>query len=143
MGGKWLVKFNPSKFELLSVSRKNNRSIHPPLIMNGVYINEVQRHKHLGAILSNDGTWHEHINLITSEAWQKICVMRKLKFMLDRDSLNKTYISFVRPTPRLEHANILCDSCTQYETNAIERIQTEAARIATGATRLVSLDMLS
>ena len=138
---KWLVKFNPSKSESLLVSRKNNRNRHPPLIMNTVYINEVQHHKHLGVILSNDGTWHEHINLITSKAWQKIYVMRKLKFMLDRDSLNKIYISFVRPT--LEYANIVWDNCTQYEANAIEKIQTEAARIVTGATRLVSLDMLS
>ena len=67
--------------------------------------------------------------------------MRKLKFMLDRDSLNKIYISFLRPT--LEYANIVWDNCTQYEANAIEKIQTEAARIVTGATRLVSLDMLS
>ena len=138
---KWLVKFNPSKSESLLVSRKNNRNMHPPLIMNEVHINEVQHHKHLGVILSNDGTWHEHINLITSKAWQKIYVMRKLKFMLDRDSLNKIYISFVRPT--LEYANIVWDNCTQYETNAIERIQIEAARIVTGATRLVSLDILS
>ena len=115
--------------------------MHPPLIMNAVYINEVQHHKHLGVILSNDGTWHEHYNLITSKARQKIYVMRKLKFMLDRDSLNKIYISFVRPT--LEYANIVWDNCTQYEANAIENIQTEAARIVTRATRLVSLDMLS
>ena len=102
--------------------------------MNAVYINKVQHHKHLGVILSNDGTRHEHINLITSKAWQKIYVMRKLKFMLDRDSLNKIYVSFVRPT--LEYANIVWDNCTQYEANAIEKIQTEAARIVTGATFL-------
>ena len=138
---KWLVKFNPSKSESLLVSQKNSRNMHPPLTMNAVYINEVQHHKHLGVILSNDDTLHEHINLITSKAWQKIYVMRKLKFMLDRDSLNKIYVSFVRPT--LEYANIVWDNCTQYETNAIERIQIEAARIVTGATRLVSLDMLS
>ena len=109
--------------------------------MNAIHINEVQHHKHLGVILSNDGTWHEHIDLITSKAWQKMYVMRKLKFMLDRDSLTKIYISFVRPTT--EYANIVWDNCTQYETNATERIQIEAARTATGATRLVSLDILS
>ena len=61
--------------------------------------------------------------------------------MLDMDSLNKIYISFVRPT--LEYSNIVWDNCTQYEINAIERIQIEAARIVTGATRLVSFDILS
>ena len=109
--------------------------------MNAVYINEVQPHKHLGVILSNDGIWHEHIYFITSKAWKMIYVMRKLKFMLDRDSLDKIYSSFVRPS--LEYANIVWDNYTQYETNAIERIQIEAARIVTKATRLVSLDMLS
>ena len=52
----WLVKFNPSKSESLLVSRKVNRNVHPPLIMNRVHINEVQHHKHLGIFLSNDGT---------------------------------------------------------------------------------------
>ena len=56
--------------------------------------------------------------------------------MLDRDSLNKINIAFVRPT--LEYTNILWDNCTQCEINAVERIQIEAARIVTGATRLVS-----
>ena len=59
--------------------------------------------------------------------------------MLDMDSLNKIYISFVRPT--LEYSNIVWDNCTQYEINAIGRIQIEAARIVTGATRLVSFDI--
>ena len=107
----WLVKFNPSKSESLQVSRKINRNVHPPpLIMNRVHINEVQHHKHLGIFLSNDGTWHEHINYITSKAWQKIYVMRKLKFLLDRESLNRIYISFIRPT--LEYADIVWNNCS-------------------------------
>ena len=64
----WLVKSNPSKSESLLVSRKVNYNVHPPLIMNRVHINEVQHHIHLGIFLSNDGTWHEHINYITSKA---------------------------------------------------------------------------
>ena len=34
------------------------------------------------------------------------------------------------------------DNCTQYEADELEKIQTEAARIVTGATRLVSLNLL-
>ena len=57
-------------------------------------------------ILSKDDTWHENIDyIIPSKASQKIYGMRKLKFMLDRDSLNKIYISFMRPT--LEYANVV------------------------------------
>ena len=81
--------------------------------MNAVYINEVQHYNLSGVILSHDGTWHEHINHITSKAWRKIYVMPKLQCMLDMDSLNKKYISFVRPT--LEYSNIVWDNCTLYE----------------------------
>ena len=136
----WLVKFNPSKSESLLLSRKSNRNRHPPLIMNNVYINEVTHHKHLGIFLSNDGTWHEHINYITSKAWQRIYIIRKLKFLLDRESLNRAYISFIRPI--LEYADIVWDNCTQYEIDLIEKIQIEAARVVTGPTRLVSIELL-
>ena len=82
----------------------------------------------------------EHINYITSKAWTRINVMRKFKFTLDRQSLEKIYVSFIRPL--LEYADVVLDNCTKYEVNALEKIQVEAARVVTGATKLVSLDML-
>ena len=66
--------------------------------------------------------------------------MRKLKFILDRKSLEIIYTSFIRLI--LEYADVVWDNCTQYEINALEKIQIEAARIVTGTTKLVSLDKL-
>ena len=66
--------------------------------------------------------------------------MRKLKFILDRQSLETIYTSFIRPV--LEYADVVWDNFTRYEVNALEKIQIEAARIATEATKLVSLEML-
>ena len=66
--------------------------------------------------------------------------MRKLKFQLDRKSLETIYISFIRPL--LEYTNVVWDNCIQYESNELEKIQNEAARIVTGATKLVSLHSL-
>ena len=54
--------------------------------------------------------------------------------------MNRAYISFIRPI--LEYADIVWDNCTQYEIDLIEKIQIEAARIVTGATRLVSIELL-
>ena len=42
----------------------------------------------------------------------------------------------------LEYADVVWDNCTQYEADELEKIQIEAARIVTGATRLVSLNLL-
>ena len=66
--------------------------------------------------------------------------MRKLKFKLDRKSLETIYTAFIRPL--LEYGSVTWDNCIQYEKQELEKIQTEAARIATGTTKLVSLQSL-
>ena len=136
----WLADFNPIKTESMLISRKLNKPVHPPLFMQEVQIAEVSSHKHLGLILSNDCTWHQHIDYITKKAWNRINIMRKLKFKLDRSSLEKIFTTFIRPL--LEYGDIVWDNCTQFEKQEIEKIQIEAARIATGTTKLVSLNAL-
>ena len=66
--------------------------------------------------------------------------MRKLKFKLDRKALETIFIAFIRPL--LEYGDIIWDNCTQYEKQELEKVQIEAARIATGTTKLVSLNSL-
>ena len=118
---RWLVTFNPSKSESLLISRKRSDIDHPPLVMNDQPILEVNCHKHLGLLFSSSGTWHNHINQITSKAWTRINVMRKLKFILDRKSLQTIYFTFVRPI--LEYSDIIWDNCTQYEKDELDKIQ--------------------
>lgn len=137
---KWLVKFNPAKSESMIFSRKVNKPQHPAVTMNNEPVSEVNVHKHLGVYLSRDCSWHEHLEYIKNKAWTRINLMRKLKFKLDRKSLEVVYLSFIRPL--LEYADVVWDNCSQYEVNELEKIQYEAARIVTGATRLVSINSL-
>ena len=137
---KWLVKFNPAKSETVIFSRKQNKPHHPPLLLNQKQVTEVTSHKHLGLIFSNDCSWHEHLDYIKAKAWSRINIMRKLKFKLDRRSLQTIHFSFIRPL--LEYADVVWDNCTQYEVNDLEKIQTEAARTVTGATKLASINSL-
>lgn len=132
----WLVKFNPSKTESLLISRKINRVAHPPVFMLNQQIQEVEAHKHLGLFFANDCSWHQHISYIKEKAWTRINIMRKLKFTLDRKSLETIYISFIRPL--LEYADTVWDNCSQQDKQDLEKIQLEAARISTGTTKLVS-----
>ena len=108
--------------------------------MNNEPIKDVSSHKHVGIFPSIDGTWHEHINCITAKAWTRVNVIRKLKFLLDRRSLEIIYISFIRPL--LEYNDVVWDNCTRYEVISIEKIQLEAARIVKGTTKFVSPDEL-
>ena len=64
----------------------------------------------------------------------------KLKFQLDRKSLQTIYISFIRPL--LEYADVVWDNCTQQEAKDLEKNRNEAARIVTGATKLASIQSL-
>ena len=137
---QWLVKFNPSKSESLLFSRKVNKLYHPPVTMNYQEVTEVTSHKHLGIYFSNQCTWHEHIEYVKKKAWQRIYIMRRCKFQLDRKSLQTIYFSFIRPL--LEYADVVWNNCTQYEAEDLELIQNEAARIVTGATRLASVESL-
>ena len=52
----------------------------------------------------------------------------------------KIYFTFIRPI--LEYADIVWDNCTQHQANDLEKIQLEAGRIVTGATKLVSTQKL-
>ena len=133
----WLVSFNPIKTETLLISRK---LIQPPLHMLNKQISEVENHKHLGLYFSNDGSWHTYITYIKEKAWKRNNIMRKLKFHLDRKSLEIIYTVFIRLI--LEYGNEIWDNCTLYEKDDLEKIQIEAARIATGTTKLVSIENL-
>ena len=122
------------------ISRKANTLAHPPIIMLNQQIQDVQFHKHLGVYFSSDCSWHQHIDYIKRKAWTRLNIMRKLKFDLDRKSLETIYISFIRPI--LEYADMIWDNCSQQEKQDLEKIQTESARVATGTTKLVSIQKL-
>ena len=81
--------------------------------MQNQLITEVDTYKHLGIHFSSDGTWHHHIRYITEKAWTRINIMRKLKFKLDRKSLEAIYLTFIRAI--LEYGDVLWDNCSQYE----------------------------
>lgn len=137
---QWLVDFHPEKTESLIISKRKNKPHHPPLHMGNTNIKEVDSHKHLGLTFSNDGSWNSHINIITEKAWKRIGSLRKNKFILDRRSLSKIYVTFIRPL--LEYGNIIWTNCTLECKRLLEKVQLEAARIVTGATKLSSIQKL-
>ena len=66
--------------------------------------------------------------------------MRRLKFFLDRKPFDNIYLTFIRPI--LEYTDVVWGNCTNYEKQELNKVQTEIARIVTGATTLVSLHAL-
>ena len=133
---QWLITFNPSKTEAVLFTLKKIDDF-PQLYFENTLINFVADHKHLGLTLSNNGQWHKHIENIITNAAKVIGIMRKLKYTFNRQALNQIYISYVLPI--LEYSSIVWDGCTLQESQTLEKLQNEAARIVTGLTRSVSL----
>ena len=92
----------------------------------------VDFHKHLGIVFSSDGKWTRHIDYILYKASKQICVLRKLKFILKREILEKIYLTFIRSL--LEYSCEVWDNCSQTDNDRLENVQLEAARIVTGLT---------
>ena len=103
-------------------------------------IKEVNTHKHLGLHFSKGGSWHHQIQYIKDKAWTRINTMRKLKFKLDRTSLEMIYSAFIRPI--LDYGDVVWDNCAKYEKEELEKIQHKTVRIDTGSTRLISINSL-
>lgn len=103
-------------------------------------ISEVDVHNHLGLYFTKDCTWYKHINYKKEKAWLRINFMRKLKYKLDRKSFEAIYLTFIGPL--LEYGDMIWDNYTQYEKKKLDKIQNGAARIATGTTKLASVNSL-
>ena len=122
------------------MSRKINFPIHQPIFVHNQRLTEVTSHKHLGLHISKDCIRQEQIEYIKENAYLRINIMCKFKFLLDRKPLETIYISFVRPI--LEYVDVVWYNCTQQEKTGYRKIKIEVARIVTGTTNLVPINSL-
>ena len=84
---QWLVKFSAEKTRLMTCSF---RSIdHPDIVFNGVVLPEVDTHKHLGITLSSNLSWSSHIDTILGSVSPMADVLKKLKYSVDKESLEE------------------------------------------------------
>lgn len=121
--------FNPSKTEVLFISnsaRDTNLSIY----FDDLQLHPVNTHRHLGVVLSKDAKWSEHIDSIYRPCMKKVNVLRKLKYVLNKNTILKMYKSFILPV--LECECELWDGCSVQDKSKLESVQLEAARTACG-----------
>jgi hypothetical protein len=138
---KWLVSFSPKKTEEMIITNKAPTN-HPAIKLNNYPIKTVEHHKHLGLTFSNDLTWKKHVYEIGKKAFNCLGLLRPHKMSMDRRTLETLYKSFIRPV--LEYADVVwhIPSDNRHVLDILERVQLEAARVVTGATRRCSTEGL-
>ena len=92
------------------------------------------------SLISSNNKWSKHIDSIINSASKQISYLRKLKFQLPKHTLNKLYCTCIRPL--LEYASEIWDGCNLSDTNRLEQVQLNAARIFTGVPVFSSLRSL-
>ena len=132
---KWLINFNPAKTEVILVSNIfHDNDLR--LTYDDAVLNIVETHKHLGIYLSANNKWTKHLDSIMS-ASKQVSYLRKLKYKLSKDTLNILHCTYIRPL--LEYESELWDACPINDTNRLEQIQLNAARIVRGLPMLAIL----
>ena len=141
---KWRMSFNPdptkqAKEDLFSRKRKD--IVHPDLIFNGTKVNQAPSQKHLGMILDEKLNFNEHLSAKLSKARKSVGILRKLFYLIPRNSLVTIYKSFIRP--HLDYCDFIYDKPSNVSfTDNIESIQYNAALAITGAIRGTSRDRI-
>ena len=130
---QWLITFSPPKTESMTITLKDRRLQQPDLYMNDTRITEVDNHKHLGIIFSNDLSWDHHVQHIVAKAGERVDILSRLMYKVDRKTLQTMYFSFIRP--KLEYADVVWSNVTEGQSDIIEMVQKRAARITSGAIR--------
>jgi hypothetical protein len=73
----------------------------------------------------------------TESASKQLNVLRKLKYRLNRNYLETMHLTFIRSV--LEYASEVWDNCGQLNSDRLEKVQLEAARIVTGLPSFASI----
>jgi len=120
--------------------KKNQQWDNFPLHFNNVLLEPVVNHKHLGLNLNVKLKWADHIDNIIESVSKMLHVLQKLKYSLDRKTLETIYLTFVRP--KLEYACIIWDDCSIDDKERLESMQLNFARVVTGAKRGTSHELL-
>lgn len=112
----------------MSVTKKNilNTNIFNYNV-NGQALERVDSTKILGVIISNNLTWHNHIDYVCSKANSALYLLRRVSGGMDLDCKVTLYKSLVRP--HLDYCSAVWDPPTDELMRKVEIIQARAVRI--------------
>ena len=126
-GASWLLVFEPTKTQVLTVSNCRDPSSNPPVVMDGVPVVESNLLKFLGYILDSKGLWSAHIDYVVAQSRKRVGALRRICDYLSPTDLYTAYKAFVRP--QLEYGHLLYWSAAEGHLARLDRVQLQAQRL--------------
>ena len=144
---KWLVTYNDTKTELVTISTKRDMSAfrknalhkkgyfltdptpcpHPPLFFYGTAIPERPKVKIVGVTLTYNMSWSDHVNGVISKAKRSIYLLRRAATVLNPVSRLVIYKSHIRS--QMEYCCPLWMGADTVLLRKLDAIQSKAVRI--------------
>ncbi|XP_044182006.1 uncharacterized protein LOC122962827 [Acropora millepora] len=134
----WLIEnklqMHPSKSKFMFIGSSYNLKIkntEEPFVVNNIPVSGTDTHKCLGVQIDEKLFWDSHIDMICKRTSAGIGAMRCIKPSVSVDTLEKVYKSLVQPY--FEYCSPLWDNCGKLLKDKLQRFQSRAARVLTGA----------
>ena len=90
------MSFNPDKTENMRFKNVEN-STNFNFYFDGKLIPLTSDHNLLGITFSEETKWNKHVENLIKSVCKHICVLRKLKYKLNRQNLEKLYLIYIQP----------------------------------------------
>ena len=113
----------------------------PPLKFNGVFVERVNLHKHLGVTFKSNLDWSAQINEVCLKANRKLSVLKSVK-QLNRKTLDLLYKLTIRSV--VDYAlPLYANNLKQTDLCRLENLQYRAAKLVTGSLHFTSREKLN
>eukprot|EP00117_Sycon_ciliatum_P031201 scpid26526/ scgid24448/ RNA-directed DNA polymerase from mobile element jockey; Reverse transcriptase len=136
-GSTWRVTFEPSKSQLMSVTRKLAPPDFPPVQFLGTPVPVSSQLKLLGVVFDEKLNFSAHLHQLSVRAHQRLHFMRKAAPILDAAGRLTVYKGFVRPI--LEYAPLAWLGAAQTHLGKLDTAQRKAMQMIGPTTVLQSL----
>ncbi|MCG8035005.1 MAG: reverse transcriptase family protein, partial [Candidatus Thiodiazotropha taylori] len=127
---KWQMKFHPEKCQVIRINLNKRFESQSSYSLHGHKLEVVDSAKYLGVHLSNDLTWHKHVDATVAKASKTLGFLRRNLSECTKPVKSAAYTTLVRPI--LEYSSPVWDPSSVEDISKLEKVQKQAARFAHG-----------
>ena len=124
----WDMKFNPSKCQVLHITRKV-KPLNTKYMLHNVQLDSASAATYLGNTIADDLSWSPHIDNTTKKANQTLGFLKRNIRVHNKDLKSVAYKTLIRP--QLEYASTVWYPHYDKDINKVKAVQRRAARWAT------------
>jgi hypothetical protein len=134
---RWQVAFSASKFQLLTISRKQDKVANEPIYYRDNAVEECDALKLLGVTLTKTLDWSCHVNDVAMKASRAYGALSRASPFLSEAARLTVFKSIVRPI--MEYASPIWSGATEVALKGLERVQRRCLKLCPSQDVLDSL----